>query len=195
MGKYLVDAHMTTIDPQKEWQRLREVYAGMLDGELEQLGQAAAELTDEARTALKTEMERRGLAFHYDESSPPPEAGFVSRVTVARFRDLSEALLAKAMLESAGIECFLADQDLVRMDWLYSNAIGGMRLQVKEEDADAATEILKQPIPSNFELDGTGEAYEQRRCPNCQSLDIQFEPFCLNIRKCNSCGQVWQSEE
>src|SRR5215472_14010388 len=166
---------MATIDPQKEEQRLKEVYAGMLDGELEQLGEAAGELTEIARAALKAEMERRGLKFKYDESPPPPEAEFVSRVTVGRFRDLSEALLAKGMLESAGIECFLADQDLVRMDWFYSNAIGGMRLQVKEEDTDAATEILEQPIPTNFELDGTGEIYEQPRCPNCQSLDIQFE--------------------
>src|SRR5215469_1585957 len=166
---------MTTIDPQKELERLKQVYVGMVDGELLQLSEAAADLTDEARTALKAEMERRGLAFRSDESPRPPEAEFVSRVTVGRFRDLSEALLAKGMLESAGIECFLADQDLVRMDWFYSNAIGGMRLQVKEDDAAAATEILEQPIPTNFELDGTGEIYEQPRCPNCQSLDIQFE--------------------
>src|SRR5215813_4299520 len=203
---------MATIDPQKEEQRLKEVYAGMLDGELEQLGEAAGELTEIARAALKAEMERRGLKFNYDESPPPPEAEFVSRVTVGRFRDLSEALLAKGMLESAGIECFLADQDLVRMDWFYSNAIGGMRLQVKEEDAAAATEILEQPIPGNFELDGTGEIYEQPRCPNCHSQDIQFEgvnqglglttawagvplPLRSDTWKCNSCGHEWREKE
>ena len=166
---------MATIDPQKEEQRLQKVYAEMLDGELVQLGEAGAELTDEARGALKTEMERRGLAFHYNESPRPPEAEFVSRVTVGRFRDLSEALLAKGMLESADIECFLADQGLVRMDWFYSNAIGGMRLQVKEEDAAVASEILEQPIPENFELSEAGESYRQPQCPNCQSVDIQFE--------------------
>ena len=98
------------------------------------------------------------------------------------------------------------------MDWFYSNAIGGMRLQGKEEDA-AATEILEQPIPSNFELDGTGETYEQPRCPNCQSVDIQFEgvdralsfgvgaligvpvPFRSDTWKCNSCGHQWKQEE
>src|ERR671937_460730 len=63
---------MTTIDPQKELERLQKVYAGMVDGELVQLGEAAAELTDEARSALKAEMERRGLAFHYDESPRCP---------------------------------------------------------------------------------------------------------------------------
>jgi hypothetical protein len=204
---------MATIDPQKEEQRLKEVYAGMLDGELEQLGEAAGELTEIARTDLKAEMERRGLKFNYDESPRPPETEFVSRVTVGRFRDLSEALLAKGMLESAGIECFLADQDLVRMDWFYSNAIGGMRLQVKEEDADAAAELLEQPIPENFELSADGESYRQPRCPNCQSLDIQFEgvnqglglatgfviglplPLRSDTWKCNSCDHRWKPEE
>jgi rubredoxin len=203
---------MTIIDPQKERERLQEVYAGMVDGELIQLGEDAAELTEEARDMLKAEMERRGLSFHYNETPEPPGAEFVSRVTVGRFRDLSEALLAKGLLESAGIECFLADQDMVRMDWYYSNAIGGMRLQVKEEDAASATEILEQPIPNNFELDGTGEIYEQPRCPNCQSLDIQFEgvdqglglttawairlplPLRSDTWKCNSCGHLWKSE-
>jgi hypothetical protein len=200
---------MTMIDPQKEEQRLREVYAGMVDGELEKLGEAAGELTEIARAALKAEMERRGLAFHYDGSPQPPEAEYLARVTVGRFRDLSEALLAKGMLESAGIECFLADQDLVRMDWFYSNAIGGMRLQVKVEDADAATELLEQPIPDNFEVNGEGESYEQPRCPNCQSLDIQFEgvdrglglttayvglplPLRSDTWKCNACGHHWK---
>ena len=39
-------------------------------------------------------------------------------VTIERFRDLPEALLAKGKLESAGIRCFLADSELVRTDWL-----------------------------------------------------------------------------
>jgi Putative prokaryotic signal transducing protein len=203
---------MTTIDPQKEEQRLREVYAGMVDGELEQLSEAAGELTDIARTALKAEMARRGLAFNDVEDSRAPEPQYVSRVTVGKFRDLSEALLAKGMLESAGIECFLADQDLVRMDWFYSNAIGGMRLQVREEDADAATELLEQPIPDNFEVNADGQSYEQPRCPDCQSLDIQFEgvnqglglatgfviglplPLRSDTWKCNACGNKWKDE-
>jgi len=48
-------------------------------------------------------------------------------VTLQHFRDVPEALLAKGKLESAGIACALADGNLVRMDWLLSNAIGGIR--------------------------------------------------------------------
>ena len=59
-------------------------------------------------------------------------------VTLQRFRDVPEALLAKGKLESAGIACALADGNLVRMDWLLSNAIGGIRLQVHLQDVDSA---------------------------------------------------------
>jgi hypothetical protein len=51
-------------------------------------------------------------------------------VTVASFRDLHEALLAKGSLDSAGITCFLANENIVRLDWLYANAVGGIKLRV-----------------------------------------------------------------
>ena len=39
------------------------------------------------------------------------------QVTIRAFRDLPEALLAKGSLESAGIDCFLVDDNMVRLDW------------------------------------------------------------------------------
>ena len=52
---------------------------------------------------------------------------------------MSEALLAKGYLESAGIECFLADANIARLEWPLSR---GMRLQVSPIDAEAAVELL-----------------------------------------------------
>ena len=49
-------------------------------------------------------------------------------VTIRQFRDLPEALLAKGSLESAGIACFLADENMVRLDWFISNFVGGVKL-------------------------------------------------------------------
>lgn len=95
-------------------------------------------------------------------------------VTIARFRDLHEALLAQGKLESAGIEAVLADDEMVRMDWLYSNAIGGIRMQVAEEDADSARVLLDEPIPEQLQDEYTGEEFEQPHCPSCGSLDIEF---------------------
>src|ERR1700730_6792793 len=96
-------------------------------------------------------------------------------VTLQRFRDVPEALLAKGKLESAGIACALADGNLVRMDWLLSNAIGGIRLQVHAEDFDTARANPAEPIPPEFSEEEVGESFAQPRCPRCYSLDIGFE--------------------
>lgn len=63
-------------------------------------------------------------------------------VTIGRFSQPLEAWLAKTKLESEGIECFLMDEHIVTMNWLYSNAVGGVKLKVREEDAEKAKRIL-----------------------------------------------------
>ena len=55
------------------------------------------------------------------------------------------------------------------------NAIGGIRLQVHEQDVESARAILDEPIPPEFSEEEVGEPYEQPRCPRCYSLDIGFE--------------------
>jgi hypothetical protein len=133
-------------------------------------------------------------------------------VTLQQFRDVPEALLAKGKLESAGIACVLADGNLVRMDWLLSNAVGGIRLQVHQQDAESAREVLDEPIPTEFSEDEVGESYAQPRCPRCYSLDIGFEKidrfwtfglwlllsFPIPVRKdswkCYTCGVEWVDE-
>jgi Putative prokaryotic signal transducing protein len=129
-------------------------------------------------------------------------------ITIERFRDLPEALLAKGKLESAGIPCFLADKEVVRTDWLLSNLIGNMRLQVRAEDAEEAVALLHEPIPATFITDDFGGAYNQPHCPKCNSLDIAFEvidrfwsyalmllgipiPVRKSNWKCYSCGAEW----
>jgi hypothetical protein len=62
-------------------------------------------------------------------------------ITIRQFGDMAEALLAKGCLESAGIQCFLADANITRMEWPISR---GMRLQVNADDAAVATEVLDQ---------------------------------------------------
>ena len=67
-------------------------------------------------------------------------------VTLRQFGEMSEALLAKGFLESAGIEVFLADANITRMEWPISR---GMRLQVNVEDAEAAAALLDQVAPES----------------------------------------------
>ncbi|HVK16195.1 MAG TPA: DUF2007 domain-containing protein [Fimbriiglobus sp.] len=62
--------------------------------------------------------------------------------TVASFDLAAKAELARNVLEEAGIDAVLTDAEIVAMDWLISNAVGGIKVQVREEDAERAAEVL-----------------------------------------------------
>jgi hypothetical protein len=163
------------MDKQREQRRLAANYAGMTDGELQKLAQSAESLTDIAWDALEDELERRHLEDSDDPAQEPRQEMEVRElVTIRQFRDLPEALLAKGSLESSGIECFLADDNLVRLDWFISNFIGGIKLNVRAADAENAQKLLDEPILEGLYVQGVG-LYEQPRCPNCRSLDVNFQ--------------------
>jgi len=84
-------------------------------------------------------------------SDPEHELDIRELVTIRGYRDLHEALLAKGRLESSGVDTFLADENIVRMDWLISTAIGGVKLRVDAANVQVANEILDHAAPENFE--------------------------------------------
>jgi hypothetical protein len=115
----------------------------MTEGEVEKLAADAGSLSDAARWALKLDLSRRGLKTRLEAPAPPVQAAKLSKVVNLRqYMTLPEALLAKSILESAGIESFLGDQNIIRMDWFLSNALGGVKLRVREEDVEVATSLL-----------------------------------------------------
>ena len=65
------------------------------------------------------------------------------RITVLTTDLPQEAHLAKAKLESEGISVFLKDEMTAQVHNFYSNAIGGVKLQVAEKDYQKAKDILK----------------------------------------------------
>src|SRR5467141_2584656 len=152
---------MGQIDEQREWQRLAELYASLEEGELEEIAGDGDSLTQVAREALRSEMLSRGM------EAPPANAGAAETsasrndpprpVMIARYGGVAEALVAKSMLDSAGIESFLGDENLVRLDWFYSNLVGGIKLMVREEDAETARAVLEKNIPEKLEVTGVGE--------------------------------------
>lgn len=129
-------------------------------------------------------------------------------LTIWRYRDLAEAQIAKGKLLSAGIEAELADDNLVRTNWLWSDAVGGIRLKVPQEDADRAIEILAEPIPEYLSVDS--QVFMQPRCPVCGSLDVTHESIDKGITfgswlvlgfpvrkradywRCESCDARWE---
>ncbi len=131
---------------------LVETYRSASDGQLLDLALTYDSLTDAAQRALRAEFGYRGLEPPEIPDAPPaPE--FQHLVTVRQYRDLTEAQLAKGILDSAGILSFLRDENTVRMDWFYSNSIGGIRLQVRDEDHSMAESLLSQPIPEQTQID------------------------------------------
>jgi hypothetical protein len=149
-------------DPEQERKRLAESYSRMADGELQKLVEDSASLTEIAHQALNNELVRRGfdqilLSFPEPSDRSPDEPTMRQLVTVRKFRDLHEALLVKGSLDSAGIECFLFDDNMVRMDWFISNFLGGVKLQVNPRDVNIALEVLDQPLPESFDVGDTEE--------------------------------------
>jgi hypothetical protein len=207
---------MATLDSEKERRRLAELYGGMADGELEKLAADASSLSDAARSALQFELNRRGSETAMTDpvaTAPLSEQEPLGPVTLRRFRDLPDALLAKSILDSASIECFLADENIIRMDWLWSNFLGGVKLWVRAENADAV-ELLDLDRPETFVIGEMGE-YKQPRCPECQSFEVSFRELIRRVAyasilgswmagivppiplhrlgwKCHDCGNSWE---
>jgi len=190
----------------------------MIDGELEQIAANEVDLTDVASAVLREEMSRRGLsresATQVPETHLPIAGDLLGRrerlCVVRRFVSFSEALIAKTCLDGSGIECELADQNMLGANPFLSTALGGVRLFVNEVDMEQATKLLDEPIPAEFDIQGMG-TYVQPRCPQCFSMDISFGelnsaakvslplgvplPLSRGDWLCHSCGRRWKDSE
>ena len=81
------------------------------------------------------------------------------------FENYIDANLLLGQLESEGIRCWLKGENTVTIDPILSNAIGGIKLMVLEEDMEKAIELYK--------------LIEQKRresfaCPYCHNHDIEY---------------------
>jgi hypothetical protein len=65
-------------------------------------------------------------------------------ITVATFDNQADAHIAKGLLEAEGLSPSLGDSHLVQTDWLYSAALGGIKLQVPAGEAERARQLLAQ---------------------------------------------------
>ena len=126
-------------------------------------------------------------------------------VTIARYSFPYEAQIAKSQLDASGIPAFIADEHTINMQWLYSDAMGGVRLQVLQEHVADAQSILSDSAPINPEIE---KAPPQPVCSICGGmLSAPFQtgrrPTILswlllglplwpikNQRKCTKCGVV-----
>ena len=68
-------------------------------------------------------------------------------VTIAVFHSQPEFLLARSRLESADIECFAYDENMLRIGGWHSHVLGGIKLQVRQSEARDAMAVLQHEPP------------------------------------------------
>lgn len=88
---------------------------------------------------------------------------------IATFQYSSEAIIFKGKLESEGVEVFMRDNNTVDSNPLYSNAVGGVKLFVKNDDFDKATDIFSNI--SQYSLDDNKKLI---KCPKCGAEQIDM---------------------
>jgi DNA-directed RNA polymerase subunit RPC12/RpoP len=133
-------------------------------------------------------------------------------VTIATYDDLFTADFDKHKLEANGIDCYLADENTIGMDWTLMNALGGIKLRVPEQQVEEAQRILNEKdeeLLADFKLD---EKPNDNNCPNCGSNNTGMEKYSKSIagwtwlllgfpvtstpikhHRCFYCGHKWKT--
>ena len=62
-------------------------------------------------------------------------------ITVTTFSMAHEAHMLKTYLEAEEIPTFIQDEHMIGLNWFYSNALGGIKVQVRRCDLDRAMQI------------------------------------------------------
>ncbi len=130
-------------------------------------------------------------------------------VTVGAYASPWEAQIARACLEAEGVESVIADEHLGRL-WC-ATTVGGIKLNVREDDATRAAELLRtrKPIPEIY-LVTESDLPAAHRCPSCKSDNLALErwsvlaflgtwlllglalPVPRRRWTCRGCSSVWK---
>ena len=94
-----------------------------------------------------------------------------SFTTLAVFEYSTEAHLVKSKLDSEGFKTMLMDEKTIDSDPLISQAIGGVKLQVHNDDLDRALAIYNEI--RSYQKDENGNDII---CENCSSTQILVAP-------------------
>ena len=122
--------------------------------------------------------------------------------TIATFAKPEEAHLLRMRLEAVGIEAFVQDEYMVQTDILFSDAIGGVRVQVADENVEEALKLMSEDT-------GVPQEEVEPACPKCGSTALETEhyskrlaflslivlpiPFILPRKRirCTACLHTW----
>jgi hypothetical protein len=97
-----------------------------------------------------------------------------SLVTLRTYIYPHEVAATKGLLESEGIECFVKDEAIVSANPLLSNAVSGVKIQVRQSDLAHAEEILNN-TQEVFQEETSTESINsdnKKACPFCHSTNV-----------------------
>lgn len=124
--------------------------------------------------------------------------------TIASFVDPTDAHILRARLEAEGIPAYVVNEHHVRLNWFQAMALGGARVQVADEDAEEARQVMAALERGEFAL--PDEPSDAIACPRCGSQDIVADgrsrglslwsaflfalplPFSHRRVRCRACG-------
>lgn len=82
---------------------------------------------------------------------------------VARFLDVEEAQLAKALLDSSGVRTHIVDERMAGLSWHLLPALGGVRLEVSDEQVEEARAVLQDATKGRPAPDPVDVSYFRQR--------------------------------
>ena len=132
-------------------------------------------------------------------------------ITIKTFTYPHEAYIIRGKLDSEGIETFLKDEMTVQVNNFYSNAVGGVKLQVLEQDVERALEIIgeSEKIDDKITVIDETQFENDTQCPFCHSENIMEKkspnwltllpylvvgfifPVYRKTHKCFDCEKEW----
>lgn len=126
-------------------------------------------------------------------------------VTVASYTDAIQAHLARGKLEAEGMHAEVAHEHHIWADWMLSNALGGVKVQVWADQVDRAKKILADLDSGKFEIEDEYKIH----CPKCNSTELDEQrtrwkiaflglfilhiplPYRRGQLTCQHCGHSW----
>jgi len=137
-------------------------------------------------------------------------------ICYATYNDLTNAYLVKNILEENGIFSFIENENITTANPFLSNAVGGIRLMINENDIEKAAEILKENFQEDSQQENISEDILEKEtnieihCPKCNSINTRKEdvsaaafvisiltlgfpiPFLKRKHHCFDCGNEWK---
>jgi|SRR5690625_487052 len=97
---------------------------------------------------------------------------------IASYSKPEDAHLAASFLNGNGIFATIRDEHIVNLNWFYSNAVGGVKVEVSEYDFEEALELLRlSKKEKGFIV-----------CPHCGSGNVRIRELNLITGICLAIG-------